>query len=160
MRSNLALLLRGARPPTRALQGPGPDRREWWVGGGAGGDCRVRVQDVRLPVTTHSGPLGLRGPLRCHWDPPRAAGPLALGDPVLPTRYTHLVPPRLYPFQAPTDSPRPRHARPDHRPAHPRACTYDQFRPVVGEPRGIEHTAVLGSQSWFILYLRFTRPFD
>ena len=40
-----------AQPPTRALQGPGPDRREWWVGGWA---TSGTVQRGRCTLTTHS----------------------------------------------------------------------------------------------------------
>ena len=39
-------------------------------------------------------------------------------------------------------------------------CTYDSFEHVVGEPRGVEHSRVFRVPGWFILLLRFARPFD
>ena len=42
----------------------------------------------------------------------------------------------------------------------PRACTYDRFDLVVGEPRGIEYMPVSGSRTGLYTFLRLTRPFD
>ena len=128
-----------------------PDRApEGWVRGAA------HTGYVRLPGTTTPAPVGLPGPLRCPWDPPRAK---RLGStPCTHPPYTHPV----YPPCIPT----PVHP-PDMHTAADRdqygtsgTCTYDRFQDLVGEPRGVRTQPVFRVPGWFILVLRFRRPFD
>ena len=142
MRLNLAHLAVGgqsARSCTReGLQGRTDRARRV----GAGPSPPTVSQYVRLPGTTTPGPAGLTGPLRCTWDPPRAACWVVPRDPVLPTRYTHPVsPPRYTPYP-------PTPLYPHTATAHYTltACTYDRFETSVGEPRGIKNTPYSGSQ--------------
>ena len=153
MRWNLVPFARGAQPPTR--EGPqGPTGPTGWVGGWA--DVQTGPRG-RPQIPTHSTlPAGgLRGPLRWYLGP-RGSGPLALGDLVLPTRYTHPVHPCLYPG-----------------PVHPPdqctvwtmhgttgTCTYDRFETRVGEPRGIGTHPYSGSQAGYTRFRGITRPFD
>ena len=71
--------------------------------------------------------------------------------PGIPTRYTH---------PACTQPPSARHAHRPAMPVSPRACTNDRFWDTVGEPRGVEYTAVSGSRAGLYRFIRFARPFD
>ena len=160
MRSNLAVIARGAQSPTReGLRGRTDRAPQGWVGDWAGA-LRDRVQDVRHPVPTTPGPCR---PLRARFagtghlleqlDPGRWAP--GITHPVYPPGPTLAIPARHHP-----GPPHVTAARVHREYGTTGTCTYDRFEGPVGEPRGMEHTPVSGSQGLNTLYLRFTRPFD
>ena len=79
---------------------------------------------------------------RAGWVVPRYSPPYT--HPVYPSRPHHAMPGRV---RACTGTP----------PDTARTCRFDTR---VGEPRGIEHTAVSGSQAGLYWLYCFTRPFD
>ena len=146
MTSNVDPVARGAQPPTR--EGHRPDRARR-VGRGMGGRTQGRTDGHAAPRPPTPPPAGLRGPLRCRGLLSGVGPGMSVGPGITHPVYTLPVPP-IYPSQAPTDTARPRHARPDHGPGTPRTCTYDHFETVLGEPRGAEYRRVSGSRDWFI----------
>ena len=149
MTSNLALI-----GPEAAFRGP-------YQGGLPGQTDRARRVGrdrpaaehpgtrVQLPVPTTPGPVGLPGPLRWDWDLPRAVQ----GS----TRYTHPGTPPVYPpwYHTRTRTPATvmtRYPSTDH--------PNTRFWDLVGEPRGVEYSRVLGSQAGYIQLYPFRRPYD
>ena len=99
------------------------------------------------PAPHHSRPLqGLPGPLR--WVLlGSSSGSWVLGGWVL-----HPVYPPGYPPCIPTSTGTPTTrmswlVHTTHGPGTPRTCTYGRFWTAVGEPRGVEHSRVLGSRT-------------
>ena len=125
--------------------GPG-DRSGWYLGLG-------RTETPGRPSDHPLQPLwGFRGPLRC-------LRTLQLGSPggwVVPRYSPPWYPPSPHP-PGTTHRRTAAHCRPSTAPG---TCTYDRFRPVVGEPRGCRTHLVSGSQTGLYRLLRFTRPFD
>ena len=122
------------------------------------------VPGVRSDGTAH--PPHHSAPCRGYGPAPLGGWTLRLSDlgswvvpgiaTLVPTRYTHPV----YPPRHPPDTARRAHPGPTTVHGTLRTCTYDRFRPVLGEPRGVEYSAVSGSQTGLYCIYRFTRPFD
>ena len=121
--------------------GPGrPLGLEWW------GTDLGRTRPPDHPLRTPAGSYGARFAV---WDPPceqRAGWVLPRA---LPTRYTHPVIP--HPGTPRTRTPPCTTRLPAGTPV---------FRTRVGEPRGTRTQPVIGSLAGYLVYLRFTRPFD
>ena len=145
MRLNLAPIgqeagfARGASHDQRS----GPDRREWWV-------MVQRASELDPhPLQPLAGAYGAR-----------FAGIYLSSSSVVGYRYT---PPRTHPSPIPVPS-----TRPYRTPCTacssvllvPGTCTYDRFWDVLGEPRGLEHTAVSGSRTGLLRFIDFARPYD
>ena len=142
MRSNVAVLARGAQPPTREGQQGWTDRApQGWVGGWAG----ERVSgDGQLP--THSSPLqGLPGPAPLVTD-------LAGADPgIAGPRYYPPVIPRYYPPGIPHPGTHRARTSMGHAPLHRATGPLGHIHMTVsGTPKEnlgvVEHTQVSGSQ--------------
>ena len=139
MRWNLALRHLLEEHPGSPCQGQGiatgPRRGGVRTSPGSAGPVTRRGRPTLLPA--HLPPAGV-GPFPAvtGWRVGLSAVAGWLGVPVLPTRYTHPFPTRLYPYPGPTT---PSHTELMHHttvPGTTGTCTYGCFWEAVGEPRG------------------------
>ena len=145
MRSNLALLARRRHSQGSQVQGARGDRapQGWYLG-----PAHAAGTSVHPRPPTPAPCRSLRGPLRCLGFPPRAVAGYRYYPPPVPTQsHTHPVYPPGTPSRVQCS-------------LHVHSARYSRSGTHVGEPRGIRTQPLSGSHGCFILYLRFTRPFD